>query len=273
MNPFNTIKIPDNLKTYVKYIWASKTNEEKKTGNSLSIFADGSPGIIFQQSKMGMYLSDGKKLSSVFLYGQIVEPIVLNSNDDNKMIVVIFHPHVLKTIFKFDANEITDNCIDINLTPGVPGINLTDQLWNTDSPEKQVTLMFQYLNCLIKNNNAITDTALQYAATQIMGLHGNVSLSRIQAELNISQRTLERKFEQHVGISPKLLSSIAQFQAGLTQLKHNRFYKLSDIAYDNGYSDQSHFIRSFKKFTGLSPLKFYRQLKNNYANAPLNVTQ
>jgi len=33
--------------------------------------------------------------------------------------------------------------------------------------------------------------------------------------------------------------------------------RLTDLAYDNEYYDQSHFIKDFKEFTGLSPKEFY----------------
>jgi AraC-like DNA-binding protein len=92
-----------------------------------------------------------------------------------------------------------------------------------------------------------------------MQFKGCVSLFKIQTDLNLSERTFERRFEQQVGLSPRLLASISQFQTSLQQLKEGKFTKLSDIAYDNGYADQSHFIRSFKKFTNLSPLQFIKQ--------------
>ncbi len=36
---------------------------------------------------------------------------------------------------------------------------------------------------------------------------------------------------------------------------------IAEIAYTNGYSDQSHFIRSFKKVYGMSPLKYRKLLR------------
>ncbi len=43
---------------------------------------------------------------------------------------------------------------------------------------------------------------------------------------------------------------------------------ISDIAYANGYADQSHFIRNFKKFTRLSPLEFQRQAEGRSGDFP-----
>lgn len=42
---------------------------------------------------------------------------------------------------------------------------------------------------------------------------------------------------------------------------NTRFSKFSDLAYDNEYYDQMHFIREFKRFTGYTPGMFVK--KNN----------
>jgi len=83
-------------------------------------------------------------------------------------------------------------------------------------------------------------------------------LPALRRILNLSLRTFERRFEQYIGISPKLFSGISQFQAALKHLQSGKFDKLSDIAYTYGYSDQSHFIRHFSRFTGLSPLRWQK---------------
>jgi methylphosphotriester-DNA--protein-cysteine methyltransferase len=72
-----------------------------------------------------------------------------------------------------------------------------------------------------------------------------------------SKRHLDRKFQSYAGISPKELACILRFQV---------FYKLgwqvnfNDLAqlYEY-YYDQSHFIKEFKKFTGNSPMTYFRK--------------
>jgi AraC-like DNA-binding protein len=43
-------------------------------------------------------------------------------------------------------------------------------------------------------------------------------------------------------------------------VKGQRFEKLTDVAYDNGFADQSHFIRSFREFTNVTPNTYLRSL-------------
>jgi len=86
--------------------------------------------------------------------------------------------------------------------------------------------------------------------------------------LLLSEKSFERKFKQGVGISPKLFSRICRFQAALNQLRNNHYRKLSDVAYENGYADQSHFIRAFKEFAGFSPQQYRLQSHEVVENLP-----
>ena len=65
-----------------------------------------------------------------------------------------------------------------------------------------------------------------------------------------------------LGVSPKNFSSIIRFKeyyqsfihADAKSFSRNDFYEL--------YYDQSHFIKDFKRFTGLPPVKFEKQINN-----------
>jgi len=37
-----------------------------------------------------------------------------------------------------------------------------------------------------------------------------------------------------------------------------QYTNLTDLAYENGYYDQAHFIKDFKAFTGMSPKQFFK---------------
>jgi AraC-like DNA-binding protein len=263
------IDIPLSLRPYIRNAWALDSLDMLGNPTSFSIYADGCPGIIFCSSENDLHLNQSKKLSSVFLYGQTVQPITLDSERRLKMVVLSFHPHIIRPLFRFSAKEVTDDCLDLNLLPAVPRINLSQQLWNSVPAEKQVQVLFDYVRQVIDRNNGEIDKGIQYATDKLIDTNGSVSLKRLQNDLNVTERTFERRFEQFVGVSPKMFSKISQFQASLAQIKSNKFLKLSDVAYDNGYADQSHFIRTFRKFTGRSPLDFYRQLPDDSPRHPL----
>jgi len=76
---------------------------------------------------------------------------------------------------------------------------------------------------------------------------------------HINIRMLERQFNKYVGLSAKTYLTINRFQNSLNQLLSQDYEKLSDIAFDNGYFDQVHFIKHFKRFAGTTPRRFISQ--------------
>jgi len=81
------------------------------------------------------------------------------------------------------------------------------------------------------------------------------SIRTIASQNNISSRYLSRLFLQYTGVTPKLYDKIHRFQQSLRLITENR-YSLTSIAYDCGYFDQSHFIRDFKHFAGITPSSY-----------------
>src|SRR5687768_15676203 len=121
------ISIPLKLQTFIKHVWYIDGIADVV----LPTFADGNPGIIFQQFGTGSF--DCSKHASIppnYVFGQTVKPISLEVAANSPMIGVIFHPHVLQSIFRFNAKEITDDFVDLNLLPARPRISLSEQLWD-----------------------------------------------------------------------------------------------------------------------------------------------
>jgi AraC-like DNA-binding protein len=165
-----------------------------------------------------------------------------------------------------NAEELTDSCIDIKLIPANKEFELGERLLNSSSTQDHIGIMSSYLSAQIRKNSNDLDPTIQHALSLIHQSEGNISLKNIQKDLQLSERSFERRFKQCVGVSPKLFSRICRFQASLTQLRTNRYNKLSDIAYENEYADQSHFIRAFKEFAGFSPVQYQKQSKEVVEN-------
>lgn len=245
------------LRPYVKYIRVLRCSE---AGHSFRFFADGCPGVIFHYSNQSMQVGEtGDTVAPFFLYGQTVRPINLTTTGTSTLLIFYFYPHVLRGIFGFNAQEITDACVDLSLLPVAPGMRLSERLQETDSLQQHISLISMYLLQLIALQKKEADPVLQYAVAHLLQSKGDASLKSLHRELCLTERTFERRFSQYIGIPPRLFSKICRFQASLNQLKANRYEKLSDIAFENGYADQSHFIRTFKEFTGFSPLEFTKR--------------
>lgn len=100
-----------------------------------------------------------------------------------------------------------------------------------------------------------TDRLLLTSMDYLYAYRGNLSMALLAEKVNYSERTLRRTFQQQLGMSPKELSSIIQFQGLLQLLAKGAPSSFTDIALQCGYYDQSHLIKSFHRFYGAAPSK------------------
>jgi AraC-like DNA-binding protein len=83
---------------------------------------------------------------------------------------------------------------------------------------------------------------------------GNVTDNLIARELNLSERSLQRKLKER-GTSFRAVLDNVREMAAIQYIK-NPVNSMSDIAFLLGFSEQSAFSRAFKKWTGTSPIKY-----------------
>ena len=75
---------------------------------------------------------------------------------------------------------------------------------------------------------------------------GNVRIRELASEIGTTERTLERTFDTHVGVSPKTLARIVRLQATL-------------LGEDGGYYDDAHRLHEFRELAGVSRTEFLRE--------------
>jgi len=255
---YRQIPPPAQLKNHVRYFWTLVGDSQ--SSNRLGPLVDGCPGIVFQRKELGVY-SDHQQyqLPEFFLYGQTLTRTHIYLEGSFDTIGVCLFPNALKSIFGMDAHELTDSCVDFRLLPNRRDAFPADRFLNATSGDEQINILSEYLFSLLERSNYCVNALSQEAMIRISQSNGQIPLSQLQKELNLTERSLERRFKNEIGISPKLFSRIVRFQSAIQQLQHNRYAKLSDIAYDHGYTDQAHFIKSFKEFSGMLPHEFQKQ--------------
>src|SRR5262249_26116230 len=77
-------------------------------------------------------------------------------------------------------------------------------------------------------------------------------------DLGWSQRRFIELFTAEVGLTPKRFARIQRFQRALALACRSRPPDWARLALDCGYFDQSHLIRDFLAFSGLSPARYDR---------------
>jgi AraC-like DNA-binding protein len=216
---------------------------------TLPLYANGMPTLMFLSSKGKL---DGKSTSNLTLFGQTVFPETLIIEDNFILIAYFFKPFALFSLFGISAKELTDYPVDLSLLHPQQANQLKERLLNSSSVSNMIQLLDEYVFDLIRRTKTETQI-IQYATSVIVQNPSKEKLIALQKELYITERTFERLFDKSIGVSPTLYRRICQFNAAFLQLQRRRFNKLTDIAFDNGYADQSHYIKTFKEFTNITP--------------------
>ncbi|WP_396601659.1 MULTISPECIES: helix-turn-helix domain-containing protein [Flavobacteriaceae] len=84
----------------------------------------------------------------------------------------------------------------------------------------------------------------------------------LSKKANLSLRQFERGFKSQFGITAKEFQKITRFQDVVKKILLNRKTDYLSTILDNGYFDQSHFIKEFKSLTKKTPLEYF--IKENF---------
>lgn len=251
---FKSINPDKSISLFVKNILVfEETQSNQKT--ILPFFADGYPGLMFQDTENGLLVSPhNKQMPKLFLYGQTIKPIELIIEGTYKLVVFQLYPFVLRSFFNVNAKDLNDGCYDLNEIE--IGNNIILQLCQKTKLERRIEILTELLFNIFQKKREMLDLQIRKSIHTIIENKGQISIKAICEKVHITERTFERRFLKEVGVSAKQFSTIIQFQNSLQQITIKDFNKLTDIVYSNGYTDQSHFIKVFKSFTGKTPKKF-----------------
>ncbi len=87
------------------------------------------------------------------------------------------------------------------------------------------------------------------------------SVADVAAKLNVSLKTFQRNFTKMMACSPTDYKRIARFRNSLqSRFRSNDLKSLTSITYEHNYTDQSYFIREFRKLTNQNPKLFFKEV-------------
>lgn len=102
---------------------------------------------------------------------------------------------------------------------------------------------------------------LRHALARLTASGGRQDIASLAAELGRSQKYLIHHFNQQVGLPPKRFARLLRFDRVVSHLRSGASSQQTKAAGDAwaelaarfGYYDQSHLVRDFRQFTGLTP--------------------
>lgn len=269
---YKIIKPPSSLAGFVRAFWILEGGMNSSDVTSYRLMADNSPNLVFHYVNNFSILTDGKYTASSgisFLHGQSNLSMDMNTKGTFGILGAYLYPYALQYLFNIPAIELTGLEVELETILARYSKTLDDKILNAADNSGRISLLTDFLLSRLKDAQ-IKDKGIEHGVKQILRSNGNTRIEAIAGTIGISNRQLERKFTNHVGMSPKMFSRICRFQnsmkAAEIHMADNSNLSLTKLAYDCGYSDQSHFIREFREFSGMNPRDYFHNIPDSVDN-------
>ena len=93
--------------------------------------------------------------------------------------------------------------------------------------------------------------------------NGDIRIDELSRHLGYSQRYMSKMIKAGFGMSPKTLCKYIKFQKSLEYLGYRSDMDITEVSNALGYYDQSHFVKYFKEFTGVTPRSYVSMVRQD----------
>lgn len=199
-----------------------------------------------------------RNLPGTFLIGLLKQPLPLYANGTVRLVAARCFPWA---IFDFLNGERTQD-ITTNLT-----LALADNLQQSIAQHlhehrfsEAVESLEQFFLERYIDRNFDRDT-VNAAAQMIYQQRGICRIEDLADACHMTERTLQRNFQQRLGLSPKSYAGNVRFDRIKKKLERNPDINLTELAYEFGYFDQAHFSKDFKRYCQMTPVEFTTRIQ------------
>jgi AraC-like DNA-binding protein len=186
-------------------------------------------------------------------------PRSVSTTEKSGFILVYFTPGGASAFLPCSMTELTDHHADLGLFLPRQEVHETFcRVYEAATRWEKASMVQKFLLHQLRKEKV--DRLVLWAVSRLQGTGGNIPIRNLAKEASISQRQLERRFQTHVGVSPKQFGMLCRFRQCLETGQAG--WKTVEIAHGTGFYDQAHFTRQFKQKTGSPPKIYFSNLRS-----------
>lgn len=253
-----TVQPPADLARYVRFFWVLEHDLSDSEPYYHRTMADGCAEMIFHiKGRFDEIGRDDKTEASFWsgVHGQSQYYRRFVIGQDFGIFGVYLYPYALPALFGIPAVELSNQMPDLHAFFGPVGAELEERVMLAPSHSERMHIVSGFLRDYIRKRER-QEPAVFSVISSVIRSNGLARIPELAAQSFLSTRQFERKFLAFSGFSPKLFSRIIRFQSALNEYG-SKGKSLTEIAYECGYYDQSHFIHDFKAFSGEHPKTYF----------------
>ena len=215
------------------------------------------PTIAIPDGCVEVLFDCGNSDASAKVYGTPMSAMDTGIQSGHRYFGVRFVSGAIPACMQASAEEIVNH--QFNFVDVVPHAHqLVENIINSNDFCDQVACFKRFFD---KTTARPLSQLTQSMVSIIVARKGNVRIDELALATGYTTRTLQRQFRADIGMSPKAFSRIVRCQSAVYCINHCDDVDFLDMACTLGYSDQSHFLREFKKCVQVTPMAYQKQVK------------
>lgn len=171
---------------------------------------------------------------------------------------VKFHPGGFRPFWTAPVKTLTDQVLPLEAAFGAAGGAMEAAVLDCGG---DVPAAVSILEAFLLARLPPPDAKAQLARSLVARILEDRTFSQAEAvarEAGMSLRSLQRLFNEYVGVSPKWVIQRYRLHDAMEELEKAQPVDLPALALSLGFYDQAHFIRVFKAFLGRTPTGYLR---------------
>lgn len=238
---YETIPPAEELKDFVSCYWSVKSTG-KSISRSLNHTPDDCMDVVFDFRTAQMRF-DGLMLNSK----------TANYTGQVELMGVKLRPGAFFSLFHHPVHFFTDRTEPLEFIAARQALRL-EEVFSAKTPETRIKIIESNLKKMAERLTPV-NAKVSMALENIYNCKNLTKINKLTREVGLSWKWFEKEFEKWVGTTPKSFCGLLRFFNALNAVDTLPGKSISAIALENGYCDQAHFIREFKKHTGGTPLE------------------
>jgi AraC-like DNA-binding protein len=231
-------------------------------GELLCVTATGalSLQINLYDDELRWYDTDGsrcRRLKGFTIAGPQSRPFAVDALQ-RRIIRVVFKPGGAYPFLRVPLSELHDHHVSLEDIWGRGARTLQARLAEAPTPQAVFELLGKELLAVsqdsVEIHPVISSALLSCARSQHF-----VTATQLAFDSGMSTKRFIDKFSREVGLTPKLYLRIARFERVIEEIYSREHIDWAHVAAEHGFSDQSHLIRDFHQYAGLTPGAYFER--------------
>lgn len=239
--------LPDlHLQDFIYCYWELKTTQALSEEFNYRVVADGCMDVFFEMHQT----------SENFVMGFSKHYTEFPLGKSFHYVGIRFLPATFPQLFRISAAELSNRMENLNVV--IPGLSqFIASHFHAGQKHHEIKKHFdRYFKDHLSRTALEPDNRFYEAVHIILKKQGALNIET-DLDTGISPRQLRRLFAFYIGDTAKTFSKVVRFQNILRTKPSLQSLRENKLFFDNGYYDQSHFIKEFKNFYGVTPGKVF----------------